>query len=306
LTRPLKDLAASVRGRLQNAARGADRPFQEVLEYYAIERFLYRLSRSAYSGQFVLKGALLFRTWQAPASRPTKDIDLLGRMENAPERVVAVFREMCGQEVEADGMVYAPAGVIGEVITEGADYPGVRVTFRATLENARVAMQVDVGFGDVITPDVVAIEYPTLLEFPVPRLTGYPRETVVAEKFEAMVKLGLLNSRMKDFYDLWVLGRQFPFDGPTVVSAVRRTFANRGTGVVPVPTALTGTFANDPAKQAQWTGFLRKSRLEGPPGDLPAVVAALAAFLLPVAEAASGGGEFNWGWEPPGPWYPRD
>jgi hypothetical protein len=169
-----------------------------------------------------------------------------------------------------------------------------------------VAMQVDVGFGDVITPDVVAIEYPTLLEFPAPRLTGYPRETVVAEKFEAMVKLGLLNSRMKDFYDLWVLGRQFPFDGPTVVSAVRRTFANRGTGVVPVPTALTGTFANDPAKQAQWTGFLRKSRLEGPPGDLPAVVAALAAFLLPVAEAASGGGEFNWGWEPPGPWYPRD
>lgn len=305
MKRPVKDIAASVRQRLQDAARGSKRPFQEMLEYYAMERFLYRLSRSPHVARFVLKGALMFRAWGAPASRPTKDIDLLGRMENSVAAVVPVFQEVCAQEVEPDGMVYDAASVVGAAIKEDADYFGVRVTFRATLQNARVAMQIDVGFGDVVTPAPVLTDYPTILELPAPRLSGYSRETVVAEKFEALVKLGLVNSRMKDFYDLWLLSRQFDFNGPTVVAAVRRTFAQRVTTVAPLPLALTQAFAGERDKQAQWKGFLRKSRLANVPDELPAVVTALGGFLLPVAEAAHKGAEFKQTWRAPGPWQAR-
>jgi hypothetical protein len=196
VTKPVKDIAASVRRRLMNAALASGRPFQEVLEYYAMERFLYRLARSGYAGRFVLKGALLFRAWGGAATRPTRDIDLLARVENTVEAVVPIFREVCGVAVEPDGMVFDPATMAGAVIREDADYSGVRVTFLGTLQNARVAMQIDLGFADVVTPGPVPTDYPVILEFPAPQLSGYPRETVVAEKFEAMVKLEALNSRM--------------------------------------------------------------------------------------------------------------
>jgi hypothetical protein len=302
MTRPVKDVAASVRQRLQNTARQTNRPFQEVLGYYAMERFLYRLSRSPHAGRFVLKGALLLRVWNAAASRPTKDIDLLGRMENTVEAIVPVFREVCGQQVEPDGLAFHAETVTGAAIREDADYAGVRVTFLATLQNSRVAMQVDVGFGDVVTPGTVATDYPTLLDFPAPRLRGYNRETAVAEKFEAMVKLGLVNSRMKDFYDIWLLSRQFDFEGKTLATAVTRTFANRKTPVVPSPFALTPAFAADMGKQAQWQAFVRKSRLEDAPSELGEVVAALGTFLLPLAEAVHDGKAFGRVWQAPGPW----
>lgn len=302
MTRPVKDLPASVRQRLQNHARAAGRPFQEVLEYYAMERFLYRLARSPHAARFVLKGALLFRTWDGSASRPTRDIDLLGRLENSVDAVVTIFREVCGLAVEPDGMAYDPGTVAGVVIREEADYSGVRVTFLATLQNARVSMQVDIGFGDVVTPGVVPVEYPTVLEFPAPKLSGYPKETVVAEKFEAMVKLGLLNTRMKDFYDLWVLSRRFDFAGPVLSAAIARTFSNRKTELAPLPFALTPAFAADPAKQTQWKGFIKKAKLEGVPDDLAQVTGALGAFLLPVAGPLSAGGTFGLAWLAPGPW----
>jgi hypothetical protein len=305
VTRPGKDVAASVRQRLQNTARKTSRPFQEVLDYYAMERFLYRLACSAHAGRFVLKGALLFRAWNAPASRPTRDIDLLGRMENTVEALVPVFREVCGQPVEPDGMVFHAETVAGMVIREEADYAGVRVTFLATLQNARVAMQIDVGFGDVVTPAAAPTDYPTILDFPAPRLNGYSRETVVAEKFEAMVKLGLVNSRMKDFYDIWLLSRQFDFDGPTLAKAVSRTFANRKTTIVPQPFALTPAFAADAGKQAQWQAFQRKSRLDDVPAGLQEVVEALGAFLLPVAAAVETRGGFEQVWQALGPWKER-
>jgi hypothetical protein len=234
-----------------NAAKASGRPFQEVLEYYAMERFLYRLARSGHAGRFILKGALLFRAWGGAATRPTRDIDLLGRVENTVEAVVPIFGEVCGIAVETDGMVFDSATIAGTVIKEDADYSGVRVTFLGTLQNARVAMQIDIGFADVVTPGPVPTAYPVILEFPAPRLSGYPRETVVAEKFEAMVKLGALNSRMKDFYDLLVLARRFDFDGFTLATAVSRTFANRKTTVVPDPLALTPAFAAVPGKEAQ-------------------------------------------------------
>ena len=297
-----KNLPASVRQRLANKAQETGRPFQEVLQYFAMERFLYRLSRSPHADKFVLKGALMFTAWGGLSSRPTKDIDLLARMDNTVEAVETVMREVCGQEVEADGLVFDTESVAGEAIKEDADYPGVRVTVLVTLLNGRLSMQIDMGFGDVVTPSAAMTGYPALLDFPAPLMLGYPRETVVAEKFEAMTKLGLLNSRMKDFYDLWVLCQQFDFDGVTLATAIRRTFTHRKTAVVAHPTALTPTFGGDATKQTQWQGFLRKTRLNDLPTSLQSVIDELVLFLVPVAEAVKTGSTFNQVWTAPGPW----
>ncbi len=248
MKKPVKDVAASVRQRLQNVAKRSNRPFQEVLEYFAIERFLYRLASSKHAGRFVLKGALMFRAWNAPASRPTRDIDLLGRMDSKVTTVVPVFKSVCDQTVEPDGLIFHADSVAGQAIKEDADYAGVRVTFRATLQNSRIAMQIDIGFGDVLTPAAVSTDYPTILDLPAPRLKGYSRETVVAEKFEAMVKLGLANSRMKDFYDIWLLSQKFDFNGSVLSNAITRTFAHRKTQILTAPTALTPAFADDTQK----------------------------------------------------------
>lgn len=236
--RPRRNVAASVRQRLANAAQQSNRPFQEVLQYFAMERFLYRLSVSPHNERFVLKGALLFNVWGAPATRPTRDIDLLANLNNSVAAVLPVIRDITQQVVEPDGLVFDVDSLAGQVIKEAADYSGVRMTFLAYLENARIPMQIDIGFGDVIVPEAALTDYPVLLGLATPRLLAYPRETVVAEKFEAMVKLGQLNSRLKDFFDLWLLSRQFQFDGRILAQAVRETFANRHT-TIPPPTRGT-------------------------------------------------------------------
>jgi len=300
--RPLRNVAASVRQRLTNAAKHTGRPFQEVLQYFAMERFLYRFSLSPHNERFVLKGALLFNVWGAPASRPTRDIDFLARLNNSVDAILPVIRDVCQHVVEPDGLVFDVDSIVGQVIKEDADYSGVRVTFLANLENARIPMQIDVGFGDVIVPDAALTDYPVLLELAAPRLRAYPRETVVAEKFEAMVKLGQLTSRLKDFFDLWLLPRQFEFDGKVLSTAVTRTFAHRKTAITPQPVALTDAFANDPIKQTQWKGFLRKSRIDIAPQDLTAVIEVISGFLLPLAGALAAGQEFASTWHPPGPW----
>ncbi len=301
--RPLRNLAASVRQRLMNQAQSAGRPFQEVLQYFAMERFLYRLSASSHRERFVLKGALMFTVWGAPASRPTRDIDLLARMDNDVEAVLLVMRDVCQQVVEPDGLVFHWKCLAGLTIKEETDYHGVRVTFEVGLENARVPMQIDIGFGDVVIPAAEWMDYPTLLEFSAPRLRAYPRETVIAEKFEAMVKLGPLNSRMKDFFDLWLLSQRFSFDGVTLSTAISGTFANRQTIVPSQPFALTAAFAHDPIKQTQWKGFLRKSRLDLiTPQELPIVIETLGVFLLPLAQALSANQPFSSDWNPSGPW----
>ena len=297
-----KNLPASVRQRLMNKSNETGRPFQEILQYFAMERFLYRMAQSRHADKFILKGAVMFKVWGGPPSRPTKDIDFLARMENALEPVIEVMRDICGQVVEADGLDFDVASVNGAAITEDADYSGVRVTFLVTLQNARVSMQIDMGFGDVVTPTAIVAEYPVLLDFPAPRLLGYPRETVVAEKFEAMTKLGQLNSRMKDFYDLWVLSRQFDFDGATLASAIRRTFAHRKTAVVSLPTALTRVFSGDPSKQTQWQGFVRRTRLDAAPTSLKSVIDELVPFLVPVATAVESESAFDRFWTALGPW----
>ena len=232
-----RNLGASVRERLLNQARAQGRPFQELLQYYAMERFLYRLSCSRHGEHFVLKGALLLTVWQAPISRSTMDIDLLGKTSNELAHIRSLVSEVCKIESEPDGIEFDAKSVGVARIKEDADYEGVRVRFRATLDRARIPMQIDIGFGDVITPGAIDVEYPTLLDFPVPRLRTYPKETVIAEKLEALTALGVLNSRMKDYFDLWVLSRMYAFEGATLVRAIQATFARRGVSIEFLPPA---------------------------------------------------------------------
>ena len=285
-----KNIGASVRQRLLNKARETGRPFSELLQYFAMERFLYRLSKSGYADKFVLKGALMLTAWNAPLLRPTMDIDLLGRIGNEIGAMAAIVREICAGHVEPDdGLVFDATTVEGERIAEAAEYEGVRIRFRATLDAARIQMQLDVGFGDIVVPAVVLTIYPTILDLPAPHLLAYSRETAIAEKFEAMIKLGELNSRMKDFFDIWLLSRSFDFEGPTLCEAIKKTFERRGT-VLPTgePVALTAEFSSNPQKQAQWAGFTRRMKLRDVP-SLPEIVDRLREFLMPAMPAASAG-----------------
>jgi hypothetical protein len=297
----VKNLAASVQARLQSHARATKRPFQELLQYYAMERFLYRLSKTTHRARFVLKGALMLHVWDAPLARATKDVDFLGRLDNSLENLERVVREVCAADVEPDGMVFDPATVKTERIKEDAD-EGVRVRFVGRLGKARVTMQIDVGFGDVVTPDAETITYPALLEFQAPELSGYPRETVVAEKFQAMVYLRTLNSRMKDFYDVWLLASQFAFDGALLAKAIAATFANRQTAIDLAPIAFTPDFTDQASTLAQWTAFRNKLPKTECPAKLSEVVTFLAEFLLPIARAHAKRESFNQRWSPGGPW----
>jgi len=233
LKKPIANMAASVRQRLLNVARERKEDFGLVLTKYGLERVLYRISESKYRESFVLKGALLFELWLQRRYRPTRDADFLARGENNPARFVKVFQEICEMQVEDDGLRFDAGAVTAGRITEDADYEGVRVKFVAYLENARIPIQIDLGFGDVITPGTVETEIPSVLGLPRAKLQTYPRESVVAEKFEAMVNLGLSNSRMKDFCDLLSLSREFAFEGNLLSDAIQKTFARRGTALWP-------------------------------------------------------------------------
>ena len=297
-----KNIAASVRQRLLDKARETGRTFSELLQYFAMERFLYRLSKSPYANNFVLKGALMLTVWEAPLTRPTLDIDLLGRIDNRIETIVRVTREICRQEVEPDGLVFNIATIEAERIAEDADYEGIRVRFRGSLGTARIMMQLDIGFGDIVIPSPEPMNYPTLLDLPAPQLCGYSRESTIAEKFEAMVKLGILNSRMKDFFDIWLMSRLFDFDGVTLAEAILKTFSTRGTKIPAEPLALTDAFAKDTTKAAQWRGFLRRNRLSEAPKDLAEVIISIGVFLKPISERLAVGYVFNSIWKAPGPW----
>lgn len=300
----VKNIAASVRQRLLNEARATGRPFNEILQYFAMERFLYRLSRSPHRDRFVLKGALMLAIWDVSFTRPTRDIDLLAHVAYDLDRIVAIVQDVCRQETEPDGMNFDPESVRGEPIVEEAEYGGIRVRFQGSLGTARVSMQLDVGFGDAVVPAPITADYPTILNLPVPRIRGYTRESIIAEKFHTMVRRGLLNSRMRDFFDVWVLSRQFDFDGKILAAAVRETFARRDLDVTARPVARTEEFATDTTKAAQWLGFLRNSRLDTAPHDLAEVVQAIAIFLGPIAKALHEGREFDGLWRAPGPWSP--
>jgi len=298
--KPVTNIAASVYDQLINKARETNRPFDEWLRYFAMERFLYRLSMSSHANRFVLKGALMFKVWHVDIPRPTLDIDLLG-MREVIEQVDAIVREVCRSRVEpGDGLSFDPVSVKSGPITEEGDFEGVRVSFMGKLVNARIPMQIDVGFGTV---SPVQVDLPPILDFPHARLKGYTRETSIAEKFSAMVKHDILNSRMKDFFDIWVLSRRFDFDGANLARAVSGTFGQRGDAVPAKPLALTPAFSGNETKVVQWRAFLRKQRLgQYAPDSLSKVVEDIAVFLGPVAIALAAGKPFKMKWPAGGPW----
>ncbi|HXQ38378.1 MAG TPA: nucleotidyl transferase AbiEii/AbiGii toxin family protein [Anaerolineales bacterium] len=299
----IKNLATSVKARLANLARDQKEDFQELLSRYGRERLLYRLSVSKYRDRFVLKGALLFAYWMGTLHRPTRDMDLLGFGASDITSVEEVFFDLCTAQVVPDGMVFQRDSVKGERIKDEEEYEGVRIHMTALLEKTRVPLQIDVAFGDRIVPGPEEIDFPTLLEFPAPHLKSYTRESMVAEKFEAMVKLGILNTRMKDFFDVWSASRQFKFAGSILSEAIKATFGTRDT-VVPnkPPTALTSEFYDDSGKKAQWTAFLSKSKLNADGRSLPEVAEALRSFLMPVSVAVANGETYKETWRPGGPW----
>jgi hypothetical protein len=323
--RNLTNVAASVHDRLLNRARETERSFNELLQYWAIERFLFRLAQTPHAKEdFVLKGALLLQARGAATGRPTRDIDLLRRGGPAEaEHLVEVVRACCRVDVADDGMRFDPESIEAEQISRDAEYEGGRIRFRGYLGNARVPMQLDVGVGDALVPGPVAVEYPELLDYGKPRLRGYTLESLIAEKFQVLVSWAEANTRMKDFYDLASLAGRFPFDGARIAGALSATFERRGTPLPPakedVP-ALGPAFYEDRATLQQWEAFLRKARLgeeapsssegEGPPPSsggltLGKVCDRIAAFLLPPSEALAAGDPFESEWIPGGPWRAR-
>ncbi len=297
-----KNVGASVRARLLRLARDRGDDFQLLLLRYVNERLLYRLATSEHAPRFVLKGAALFTGWTGQPHRATRDVDLLGLGDPSEAAIRDVFASVIATNAIDDGVVFDTTSLEVSQIREDQAYGGVRVVLVARVTAAKVSLQIDVGFGDVITPEALSMEFPPLLDFPAPRLRAYPRETVVAEKVEAMVQLGIANTRMKDFYDVVLLARLFEFDGEILARAMRATFGRRGT---PLPTAppvaFTSVFANDASKRAQWSAFVRKSgALDA--NDLPTTIAAVVAFVEAPLRGAVGGGPFALRWRPGGPW----
>lgn len=289
MKKTIKNLTASVRAKLQNKSRETKRPFAEVLQYYGMERFLYRFSKSEYAKKFILKGALMFTVWDIADRRTTRDIDFLGCYDNQIEKIEVMIRDICRQGVVDDGLVFHAQSVKGQKIKEDADYEGIRVKFLGVLEKSRIPMQMDVGFGDRIERKTQSIVYPTILDFPKPHLRGYPLESVVAEKVEAMIKLGALNSRMKDFYDVWLLTRQFNFKGEELTAAIMATFGHRRTSLPPGKPFFAPEIYDEGSVQAtMWKTFLKKNLLKTAPEQLSRVAVAIEEFLSkPIAAIES-------------------
>ncbi|MGH9343583.1 MAG: nucleotidyl transferase AbiEii/AbiGii toxin family protein [Terriglobia bacterium] len=300
MKRELRNVGASVRARLLERARAEKSDFQLLLTRYVLERLLYRLSVSEYRDRFILKGALLLSVLAGDRFRPTRDLDLLGYGDTRLEALTDIFRTICAQPVTDDGVLFDIARLEAALIREDTEYGGVRICTTATVARARIPVQVDIGCGDAITPGPVEIEYPALLEFSAPHLRAYPVETIVAEKLEALVVLGMANSRLKDYYDLFLISQTFTLEQRSLAEAVRRTFERRGTALLEQPpVGLTNEFAS--SWQARWRGFLKREHMMPVPDDLAAVVRKLYDFLLPIIR----GGDHDLRWLPGGPWSLR-
>ncbi|MCQ9206789.1 MAG: nucleotidyl transferase AbiEii/AbiGii toxin family protein [Omnitrophica bacterium] len=303
MKKEVKNIEASIKAQLQNKAKETSRPFAEMLQYYGMERFLYRFSKSKYANRFVLKGALLFTVWQIPERRITLDIDFLARFDNQAVNIETVMKDICNVSVDPDGLMFDAKTVQGRRIKEDADYEGVRVKFVGFLDRARIPMQIDVGFGDIVYPKTKVIDYPVILDFPKPHLKGYPAESVISEKFETMIKLGLLNSRMKDFYDIWLMMHQFDFNGSNLAEALKRTFKHRKTDL----TAGRPLFAEEiyderSDRQVLWNAFLKKGDIKHAPKELKIMAKAIEEFLVKPLDAIGKRQKFNKKWKAPGLW----
>ncbi len=299
------NIGHSVFQRLLNIARSQGADFNLLLYRYGMERFLYRLSISAHSKKFILKGASMFLVWKGQNFRVTKDADLLYAEAAESGDIIHIFKEVCSLPIEeTDGIRFIPDTISTMPIREEQAYGGMRVTLTAFLLKARIPLQIDIGFGDIVTPAPEAINYPTLLDAPHPVLLAYPRYTVVAEKLEAMVRLSMANSRMKDFYDVWLMSRLFEFEGQTLCKAIQNTTFRCRSMPLPKgqPTAFTFEFRKDAQKQIQWRAFIRNSKPENVPKNLEMVIERISDFLMPVMDAAREGKPFTCFWPADGYW----
>jgi len=291
-----QNVSASVRQRLLNRSKADKRSFNELLQYYAMERFLYRLSRSDHVQHYILKGALMLRAWKSPEFRPTMDIDMLGKTRNEKENITSQIRDILAVEIEPDGLTFDSNSIQTERITEDGDYEGIRVRFRGALDTARISMQIDIGFGDIVYPGPEKAELPCMLDSPAPSLLCYSRESAIAEKFEAMIKLGQLNSRMKDFYDIWLLSRQFEFELSSLAEAVRLTFKQRGTELNEPIDAFSADFIS--SRQPMWAAFRKRLKQGHVPESFQEMATEVKLFLEPVIKGVSD----HITWKPAGPW----
>jgi hypothetical protein len=296
---PIRNIPASIRQRLLDRSRRDSRPFNEMLQYFAMERFLFRLSRSPHVSRFILKGAMVLNVWGLDETRSTMDIDLLGKIDNIEVVIQDTIRNILAIPSPEDGIVFFPDTISTSRINEDADYHGIRVVFRAELDSARINMKLDIGFGDIVYPQPERLPFPTILPLPAPELLCYSRESAIAEKFQAMVKLGSLNSRMKDFFDIWSLSRQFDFDARTLGKAISLTFEKRTTNLSGLPLFSQG-FALD--KQAQWKAFRSRMKLDHAPESFIEVISQLETFLGPFAENDRTSRKSAALWNTPGPW----
>ena len=304
--------AASIRQKLLNLSRERGESFDFVLQQYAIQRLLYRLSVSEYHDQFLLKGAMLFSVWTGDLHRPTKDIDLLGFGSNDTDVLVNDFKVICAIEAD-DGLIFDIESIQGVRIKEDSLYQGVRVTGFAHLEKAKIGLQVDIGFGDAVTPNARLATIPSFLDSPAPIMKIYPVYTVIAEKFHAMVSLGLFNSRIKDFYDIWMIaihGLQegdfllggdaldgTALNGTLLVSAIRSTFNRRNTVMsTEMLSVFTAEFMQDKNKHRQWNAFLNKNRIVSDQ-SFENIQQGLRRFLEPAYQAAALGAEYPFKWD---------
>ena len=299
------NIAASIRARLLNRARTEETEFQLFLDRYACERFLYRLGESEVRGQCILKGASLLALWMDEPYRSTRDVDLLTFGDNDEEYVRYVMETVCNISCPEDGIALDISTLKVSAIREGQRYAGQRATLIALLGTAKCNIQVDFGFGDVVIPGPEEAHLPTLIGgVPAPFLRTYPQVSSIAEKFEAMVKLGTVNTRMKDFYDVWALSQTFAFDGPVLQEAVARCFNRRGTPWSPErPEALTPAFYSNPQLQNYWTGYgSRGALIHHPPSAFEEIGDRIQSFLGPVRDSILADEPFDMNWSPGGPW----
>lgn len=293
-----KNFPASVHARLLNIARERNVPFNLILARFGIERLLYRIAHSKHGSRFVLKGAMLFELWSDVPHRSTRDLDLLGFGDGSVAATKATFEDLCALSVADDGLQFDSSTIVVDEIKSLDEYVGTRVKLTAMLGSARLPLQIDIGIGDAIVPSAEEVTYPTLLDFPAPRLKAYSMETVIAEKLHAVVVHGMLNTRMKDFFDLHYLSKKFPFEGAAVRNSIVATFERRGTArPTALPLGLSAEFYRDKVKQQQWEAFLRKMSLGGDTISLKDVVVAIAGFIEPILAS-----EPPKNWRPGGPW----
>ncbi len=288
---------------LRTLAKEKGEDLQLLMIRYGMERLLYRLGRSEHRDRFVLKGAMLFMLWRNRPHRPTYDIDFLGFGDGNEAGIKKIFQDICRMPVEDDGLIWMSDSVRILTIRKEMEYGGIRVKLFGKLARARIPIQVDIGFGDAVAPDAKETEFPTLLGDPAPRLRAYPKEAVVAEKYQALVSLALPNTRMKDFYDMWIIAREFDFDGMVFSHAIRNTFSRRRTPLPErKPAGLSARFYEDARKNDQWRNFLRKRNLAVAPPPLADVCRFLDTFLSPPTQALARGEEFSAKWKAGGPW----